>query len=99
MAVVSERIGRGIPIDRILRSTIGGGRLLRFIALDRRSFTSNIAASGKHLYLREAHLLMFFIRIVIENLNMLHAAGRTTLTFVGPEDLRRDLVHFGIVWR
>ena len=32
-------------------------------------------------------------------MNMLHASGRTTLTFVGPEDLRRDLVHFGILWR
>ena len=75
MAVVSERIGRGIPIDRILRSTIGGGRLLRFIALYRRSSTSNIAASGKHLHLRETYLLPLRIRIVIKNLNMLHARG------------------------
>lgn len=99
MAVVSERFGRRIPIDRILGTTIGGGRLLRFITLYRRSSTSNIATSGKHLNLREAHLLMFIIRIVIENLNVLHAAGRATWTFVGPEDLRRDLVHFGILWR
>jgi hypothetical protein len=99
VAVVGQRFGRRIPIDRILWSTIGSGRLLRFITLNRRSSTSNVAAPGKHLNLREAYLLLLRIRIVIENLNMLHASGRATLTFVGPEDLRRDLVHFWILWR
>ena len=41
---------------------------------------------------------MLRIRIVVINMNMLDAAGRTA-TLVGSKILPGDLVHFGIFWR